>query len=166
MASKKSSRQKQSPLAKEQQKILAERQAQFNEFFFPEMVSDIRSTTAQPGGDPALIAGTVGRTNEQFDLAQSRLQNQLAQRGVSGGFVNTALSNLEANRAGTLANVRQQGYLNTLKQRQSLLGLAQGLAPRTTTAAPILTRSKEHGGYAKAFGDVIGGMSGMIKPPP
>ena len=159
-SSKSKTDQRQSGLADVQEEGLREG-LRYRGPFLSGILRDYQMSSVAP--NPAMVAGSVGRVNEQFDLARNRTLNQLAQRGVSGGFTGNAIANLEARRTSALSDVREQSYLTNLNQKNILMGAGLGLF-RGTAAAPILSRQRSTGGDAEviaAYGQAASGAAAI-----
>ena len=138
--SKSSSRTTETLLSKQQAEILAKREEQYQQFFFPELLSDLEGTTG--GFDSRKVAGQMQNLATSQTSARAGFQRTLAQRGMAGSGV------------GMLARTRMRGqeatqraqFLSSAEQknqqlRMGLFQLGLGKSPTPTQAAPMGQKS-------------------------
>lgn len=93
----------------------------------------------------------IQANQESFQNAQKQLQQQLAQRGISGtGVEAQGLTNLAVQQAGSDARVRMQAPQAVAQQQQQFLGLGMG------------QRTQADQGIAGAFGQQLGVQGNMF----
>jgi hypothetical protein len=138
-ASKTESSSRESALSKQQASIVAQREAQFQRFFFPELLSELQGAGG-PGRVSQLAESGVGDVNRSFQSGQRQLDQSFAQRGLTGsGLEAQALTSLNRARSSSLSNVMHQARMAETQRRGQLLQMGGALAPTPTTAAPLLT---------------------------
>jgi len=129
-------------LSKEQASILKGREAQYQQYFFPVLLDEIRQTEGT--GRTAQLAQTgLANVNKAYQGAQRDVAKSLAQRELTGGFQGTALAGLETARANAAAQTVNQAYNQNKQMRQGLLQVAMGASPQPTTAAPLHSSQKQ-----------------------
>lgn len=127
-----------SALSLAQTEILRSRQAEFENWFLPELKSSIAETNIGSDQSKAKMALMGNNINTSFDTAQKQTNQTLAQQGLlgTGGGVAAALQ-AQNNRARSSALA--QAYYNTLADNQSakqnLLQVGASLMPSPTTSA-------------------------------
>ena len=127
-----------SALSLAQTEILRSRQAEFENWFLPELKSAIAGTETNSDQSRAKLALMGDNINASFDAAQRQTNQTLAQQGLLGGNGGVAAALMAKNnraRSSALA----QAYYNTLadneSQKTNLLQIGASLMPSTTTSA-------------------------------
>lgn len=139
---------KESALSLAQTEILRSRQAEFENWFLPELKSSMAETDVNSPQSQAKMALMGNNINASFDTAQKQTNQTLAQQGLlgTGGGVAAALQ-AKNNRARSSALA--QAYYNTLADNQSakqnLLQVGASLMPSTTTSAQYHQTSQSSG---------------------
>ena len=84
-SSKSSSRssQKETETAKSQGRILNQREAQYQNFFFPALAGELAGLMANTGAISADASAQIGQLSSAFDTQQGSLNRNLAQRGAN-----------------------------------------------------------------------------------
>ena len=142
------SRTKESALSLAQTEILRSRQAEFENWFLPELKSEIAATDVNSQQGQAKLALMGNNINTAFNTAQKQTNQNLAQQGLlgTGGGVAAALQ-AKNNRARSSALA--QAYYNTLgdsqSAKQNLLQIGASLMPSTTTSAQYHQSSSSSG---------------------
>ena len=127
-----------SALSKAQTEILRSRQAEFENWFLPELKSSIAETNINSDQSKAKMALMGNNINTSFDTAQKQTNQMLAQQGLlgQGGGVAAAL---QAKNDRARSSALAQAYYNTLadnqRAKQNLLQVGASLMPSTTTSA-------------------------------
>lgn len=137
-----SSRTTETRLSNIQADILAKREEQYQQFFFPELLSDLERTTG--GLDSSMVAGQAQSLATAQGAARTGFERTLAQRGMTGSGVGllarTKFAGQEAmQRAQFLSSAQQRNQ----QLRMGLFQLGLGKSPTPTQAAPMGTRSKQ-----------------------
>ena len=136
---------KESSLAKTQGRILTQRESQFQQYFFPEIVAELEATKGNVRlGQNFQQAASV--TNKGFNAAQTGMDRSFAQRGLRGtGIEAQGQMGLQAARGSALSNAFQRAQQATAQQRSQLFQIGGGFAPTPTTAAPTLAQNSSKG---------------------
>jgi len=129
-------------LSKAQAKLLTDREVQFQKFFFPEILAELKSTTG-----PTAVSRTgeqaVRGVNVAANAAQSQLQRGQAQRGLTGsGVAELANSRFASARSSALSDALFRAQQANTQRRGQILTAASGFAPTPTTAAPLSQQSR------------------------
>lgn len=176
------------PLSREQLKILRSREQFFQDFSQPALESFFEQTQQiELGRDfeaptfTDLFRGQAAQIGDAANLQREQLSIGLAQRGLEGsGIEVSSLAQLEAGRRESLrgaagqalvqeAQAQDQRVMNlnqaALAEQQmqgSALGQLLSIAPRPTTAAPqqVVQKTSGGGGLGGALGGAIGGLAG------
>lgn len=142
MGSKSSSKSRttETLLSKQQAAILAKREEQYQEFFFPELLADLEKTTG--GIDSAMVAGQAQSLAMAQGSARTGFQRTLAQRGMAGTGVGLlARSRMRGDQAMQRAQFLSSAQQRNQQLRMGLFQLGLGKSPTPTQAAPMGTKS-------------------------
>jgi len=160
--------QRESPLAKQQGRILGQREQIFREQQLP-LLLDLISQTGGEGLTNLFAQRNVADINQLFQGAQTQLSQSLARRGLRGSGVEIpALAQLGAARSSALAQALNQARLQQFQSRTQVASLLGQFTPRPTTAvpSPLETRTTtERGGSGAAIGAGLGALAGFAFPP-
>jgi len=134
------STQSETALSKAQAGLLKQRQAQFNQYIFPEIVSELEKTETV---DKAALRQGVQATNRAGEQAESQFTSAIAQRGLEGsGAEVQGLAAIGSARQSALSQDFFAAQQVAKQSKFGLLNLGAGLAPATTTAAPLASSSR------------------------
>jgi hypothetical protein len=131
-------------LSAEQAKILKNREAMYQQYFFPAMLDELRSTEG-PGQTARLAQSGLANVNKAYQGAERDVSRSLAQRELTGGFQGTALAGLQTARAEAVAGTVNDAYLQNKQLRHGLIGMALQASPQPTTAAPLHQKQRSKG---------------------
>lgn len=129
---------RESALSMEQLKILQNREAQWNNYFFPELQKSIASSDVNTKEGAAQLADAANQINASYGASERQINQNLAQQNLlgQGNGVQTALN---AANARAKSSALAQAYYNTLSnmsaQKTQLLGLGAGLMATPTQSA-------------------------------
>jgi len=143
--SKSKSKTKESTLSRAQAKILESREQLYRQFIFPEIKAELGQSNAQSNINQFAQAG-LANVNQAYEQAQTDVKRSLAQREVSGGFQGSALTGLEAARAGAAATAMNNAFAQNKQYKSNLLNIATSMSPQPTTAAPFHQRTSSKSG--------------------
>ncbi|WP_277201293.1 hypothetical protein [Victivallis vadensis] len=142
-------------LSKEQAAILKQREEQYQQYFFPELVKNLQEVSKETALTPTLQSN-VQAVNQQAGSAKVQFTQDMAKRGLSGSGTETqglaALSNSKSN---LLANAYYQAQQANQAQKNNALQLALAASPTPTTAAP-LGQTTQSSGSGSGFGLHVG----------
>jgi len=132
-ASKTKSEARTTPLSKEQTRIVAERAAEWRNYFAPILKREL-ARTEDGTTQSALTDHALGAVNREYQQASGNLVRSLDQRQVEGGMRTSALAALEAARANAASDVKRQAYAANKQHQQGLLQLSANMSPQPTQA--------------------------------
>ena len=138
-----------SGISKEQLSILQKRQQQYNEYFLPQLLQGLESSS--PGSEvfTQQMGNNVQQVNAAFDSSQAATNQIIAQHNLAGGGNGSTAAALKAQneraRASALANAYSSQLQTTNDDKQKFLQLGLGMSPQTTTAAPFHQESDAQG---------------------
>lgn len=141
-----------SELAKTHNKILIDREEEFQSYYLPEFKDLYASMTPDSEQGQAQMGLTAQQINQSFDSAQKQTDQRMAQQGItgSGAHLATIAANNRA-RSSALANAYASQMASSTEQKANALANFAGLMPSTTNAAPVLNKSDSfsvgHSGY-------------------
>ena len=136
------STQKETQLSKEQAVILKQREAQYQKYIFPELIQELEEVDLKTTDLPSQQAQTqaISRASQQ---AGSRLQSDIAQRGLSGTGVEVqALGALQQTRQSALSDAYYNAQQAQDQKKMNLLQMGGAFSPTPTTAAPLSSHSQ------------------------
>jgi len=180
------------PLSREQLKILRSREQFFQDFSQPALENFFEQTRQLELGREFeaptftdLFRGQASQIGDTANLQREQLAIGLAQRGLEGsGIEASSLAQLEAGRRESLRAAAGQALIQEdLAQDERLQNLNQAalaeqqiqsgalnqllsIAPRPTTAAPtqVVQKTSGGGGFGGAIGGALGGLAGSFIP--
>lgn len=136
-----SSSSSEGPLAREQQKILKQRQEDYEKYFKKYIIEGLEQTENGIGVTSNMAQQTTG-INQNYNQAKQNFSQSMAQRGLGGtGVEAQGLSALQNARSQNLANAYYTAQQQNKDEKMNYLQLALQMSPSTTTAAPVLTKS-------------------------
>lgn len=136
-----SSSSSEGPLAREQQKILKQRQEDYEKYFKKYIIEGLEQTENGIGVTSNMAQQTVG-VNQNYNQAKQSFSQSIAKRGLGGtGVEAQGLSALQNTRSQNLANAYYGAQQQNKDEKMNYLQLALQMSPATTTAAPVLTKS-------------------------
>lgn len=142
-------------MSREQTAILKQRQDQFNQFFFPELVSELQATNVQ--GRTTVAAQQGARdVNRAAQSATRDFRQGMAQRGLANSGVAT-LGEAELGRArsSALADAMYRAREANTARRMQLIQMGGSMAPTPTSAAgfgQVSTQQNQTKGWLEALG--------------
>jgi hypothetical protein len=140
-ASSQKSSSSESALTKQQGRILAQREQQYQQYFFPElqgMISEAK-TGANQTMQRAILTPQV---NQAYEAGMQKVNQAMAQRGLMGSGIETMANvDMGRRRAMDLNTLSQQAVLTNDQKRMNLIQLGLGMSPQTTTATPMTQKS-------------------------
>ncbi len=138
-ASQSSSRE--SSLSIEQGKILKAREAQYQQYFFPELIQGLNDTKGNSVTTP-LMASMAGEINQQSSQSKGAFSQAMAQRGMAGsGIEAQGIASLERARGSTFADAFFKAQQANLDQKNKMLQMGGSMSPTPTQAAPMESSS-------------------------
>lgn len=136
--SRSSSSTHESALSQEQLAILQRREQQYNDYFFPELISALESTDINSPVGAANMAQQGNAINKSFGASENMINQNLAQQGLSGDASGVQAA-LKASNARTRSSALADAYYNSLlsgqNQKANLLQLGLGMSPTPTSSA-------------------------------
>ena len=124
-------------LSKEQAAILKQREEQYQQYFFPELVKNLQDVSKETALTPTLQSN-VQAVNQQAGSAKVQFTQDMAQRGLSGsGTEAQGLAALSNSKSNLLANAYYQAQQANQAQKNNALQLALAMSPTPTTASPL-----------------------------
>lgn len=142
MGSKSSSKSRttETRLSNIQADILAKREEQYQQFFFPELLADLQKTTG--GVDSAMVSGQAQSLATAQGSARTGFQRTLAQRGMAGSGVGLlARSRMRGQEAVQRSQLLSSAQQRNQQLRMGLFQLGLGKSPTPTQAAPMGQKS-------------------------
>jgi len=131
-----SSKTTETQLSRQQAEILKEREAQYQEYFFPQLIGAFKEL--EQGGMSPQVAKATEQAGSAFQGAQNAFEKAIARRGLyASGVESRGLAQLGAARASALSNIYQQAEGDRFARRNQLLQMGGSLSPTPTTAAPM-----------------------------
>ena len=128
-------------LAKEQAKILAARQADYEEHFKPYIMQGLKENS-DGTAEKANMAQQVAGINQSYGQAKNSFSQSMAQRGLGGtGVEAQGLAGLQNTRAQNLANAYYSAKQQANNEKLNYLQLALQMSPSTTSAAPTISKT-------------------------
>lgn len=129
------------PLAQEQQRILEQRQRDYENHYKKYIIQGLKQTD----NDVAITSNMAQQTtgiNQNYNQAKQNFSQSMAQRGLGGtGVEAQGFSALQNTRSQNLANAYYTAQQQNKDEKMNYLQLALQMSPSTTTAAPVLTKS-------------------------
>jgi hypothetical protein len=135
------STQKETQLSIQQAEILKQREAQYQQYIFPELIKELEEVDLKTTDLPSQRAQTqaINRASEQ---AGSKLQSDIAQRGLSGSGVEVqALGALQSTRQSALSDAYYNAQQAQDQKKMQLLQMGGSFSPTPTTSAPLSNQS-------------------------
>lgn len=135
---------KQSSLANTQEQILINRENTFRDFFLPEFKDLYESLSPDSAAGAAQMGQTAKEVNASFNAAEKQTNQMLAQRNLlntGAGAALTAKNNRA--RSSALADAYAAQAAASNDKKLSALDSVSKLMPQPTTAAPVLSNSKQ-----------------------
>lgn len=124
-------------LSKEQAAILKQREEQYQQYFFPELVKNLQDVSKETALTPTLQSN-VQAVNQQAGSAKVQFTQDMAKRGLSGsGTEAQGLAALSNSKSNLLANAYYQAQQANQAQKSNALQLALAASPTPTTASPL-----------------------------
>lgn len=149
-----------SELSNEQLKILQERNAQYNNLFYPELQKSINATNSDSKETAATMASQAGQINSAFSSGAQNTNQNLAQQGLLGDAsgVQAALQqNNERSRSSALAKAYNDTLSENANKKAVLLGIGASMMPKATTSAEYYQESSSQ---STSSGEGSGSSSG------
>lgn len=144
-ASQSSSETKDTALSLAQTEILKKREAQYQEYFFPELINGIKDANNNTA-KTAMMSQMSSQINQQSGQIKNSFAQSMAQRGLAGSGVEAqGLSSIERARGGMFSDAFFKAQLAQQEQKNNLLQMGGALSPRPTTAAPMGQESQSSG---------------------
>ena len=145
-------------LSRIQADILEKREAQYQEYFFPELISQLEES--KRAGDNALFAKTARGIESSSKTASAALSQSMAKRGIqNSGMAAAGELSIEQAKGASMAEAYFNSLLANKEKTMQLLQMGGSLSPTPTTAAPYGQDSTGYGwGSTSGFG-----VSGQIK---
>ena len=138
-----------SGLSKEQLSILQQRQAQYNQYFFPALQQGLEQSTPGSSVFTQQMGNNAQQVNAAFDSSQMQTNQILAQHrllgSANGGTAAALKAQNERARASALANAYSSQVQNANADKQRFLQMGLGMSPQTTTAAPFHSQQEGQG---------------------
>lgn len=141
-----------SKLSKQQAEILKTHEAQYQQYFFPELLSGIKDAS---GGvnESSMMQGQARAINQQAGGAKQQFAQAMAQRGLSGtGVEAQGLSSIGNARGQALADAYYNVQQANQDQKMRYIQLGLGMSPTPTTAAPLNQSSETTNGWSFGIG--------------
>lgn len=124
-------------LSREQADILKQREAQYQEYFFPKILQNLEEVSKPTAMTPYLQQG-VQAVNQQASQANQQFAQDMARRGLSGsGTEAQGLAALASSKASMLANAYYQAQQANQAQKNQAMQFALSMSPTPTSAAPV-----------------------------
>lgn len=145
-----------SKLSNAQLEILKERQAQYQQYFFPELVSGVQQNSVGSEQFNSQLSANVAQVNAAYDQNRNKIKQNLAQQGMlgQGGGVQAALTQAnERARSSALASAYAQQLSSANEKKLSYLTLAGSMSPTPTTSADYYSSSSSK---SKGSGNNVG----------
>jgi len=137
--------QKETQLSIQQAEVVKQRQADYEEFFKPEILEELREADLATTDQPTLRRN-VEATNLAADQAESKMTSSIAQRGLEGsGAEIQGLAALGGARQNALSRDFFAAQEAAKNRKDMILQMGAGLSPQPTTAAPLATASSSSG---------------------
>lgn len=132
-------------LSKQQAEILKQREAQYQQYFFPKLVEGLQQAT-NGTNESNLMQGQSRAIGQQTTGAKQQFSQSMAQRGLAG-------TGVEAQGLASISNTKSQlladAYSNVQQANQDralqYIQIATGMSPTPTTAAPLGQSSSSSG---------------------
>lgn len=143
-ASQSSSETKDTALSLAQTEILKKREAQYQEYFFPELIKGLND--GNKTANTAMMSQMSSQINQQSGQIKNSFAQSMAQRGLAGSGVEAqGLSSIERARGGMFSDAFFKTQLAQQEQKNNMLQMGGALSPRPTTAAPMGQESQSSG---------------------
>ena len=140
-----SSGTKESRLSNMQADILQQRQDQYNEYFFPEMLNALNDASGDTITN-SLMTGNAAGINQQTNAAKRQLLINTGQRGISGsGAELSALANIENAKGSMLSDAYNKSKLAQIAQKNTVLQMGGAMSPTPTSSAQYHQQSESTG---------------------
>ncbi len=137
-----------SALSREQLGILKQREAQYQQMFFPELVSGIQQNSV---GSQAFNAGMqqrAGEVNAAFNASDRKTSQQLAQQGLLGqssGIQAAVQAASNRARSSALAQSYYDQLTSANQNKYNFLALGTSMSPTPTSSADYHQTTKSTG---------------------
>lgn len=149
-----------SQLSLEQAKILKNREVQYQEYFFPEIVNQLEEAKTATINNPAFNK-TAKAVSAGAETAKGQLAESMARRGITdGGSAIAGELSIEQARGSALAEAYFNSQLSQKSQLNSILQMGGALSPTPTTAAPTGSESSSFGKQKSSSFGVQGSLKG------
>lgn len=142
MGSYSHSSSEESPIAKQQGKIVQKREKLFESWYLPEAQKVMEGFDPRSESGSAAMSLNANDINKSFASEQRQTNQMLAQQnllGTGAGAAMTAANNRA--RAGALADAYANSMATSNSNKASLLGTLSTMVPSPTNAVPILNNS-------------------------
>lgn len=124
-------------LSTQQAKILKQREEQYQEHFFPEMLNMLAESKDE-STTGAMMAPQASAINQSANAAKREFSTAAAQRGISGSGVELqGLAGINNASRSMLADAYYQSKQAQIQQRNTIMQMAGAMSPTPTTAAPV-----------------------------
>lgn len=142
MGSYSQSSSEESPIAKQQGRILQKREKLFESWYLPEAQKIMEGFDPRSESGSAAMSLNANDINKSFASEQKQTTQMLSQQnllGTGAGAAMTAANNRA--RAGALADAYANSMATSNSNKASLLGTLSTMVPSATNAVPILNNS-------------------------
>jgi hypothetical protein len=152
-----SGKSKETQLSLEQAAILKSRESQYQQFFFPEMVSELKKTN-DPAEQLNSLQPQIKAINTGYLGAKSQLNADLQRRGIAdSGIAVQGTTALQQARVSSLSEAYAKASAEQQAKKLQLLQMGGSMSPTPTSAAPLGSTQKSESGSGPAFLNYIGG---------
>ena len=128
---------KETQLSKQQASILKEREAQYQEHFFPEMIEELKAADAGTM-ESTYMQGQTKAINNSSAEAQSTFTNAMNQRELTGtGTEAQGIVALSSAKSSALADAYYKTKVQGKQDKLNVLQMGGAMSPTPTTAAPM-----------------------------
>lgn len=132
-------------LSKAQAELLKQREAQYQEYFFPQLLQGLQDVSKPTALTPYFQSG-VQAVNQRAAQANQQFTQDMARRGLSGsGTESQGLAALANSKSSMLANAYYQAQQANQAQKNQMLQFALSMSPTPSNAAPLRTESHTDG---------------------
>jgi hypothetical protein len=139
-------------LSKEQAEVLKVREAQYQEYFFPEIIAQLDEAKLK-NADIPLFAKTARGIEAGANTSRGQLSKSMAKRGITdGGMAASGELSIEQGKGAAMADAYFNAQLAQKQQIMSVLQMGGAMSPTPTTAAPIGSYSESmNKGHSESF---------------
>lgn len=137
-----------SALSREQLGILRQRESQYQQMFFPELVSGIQENSVGSETFNAGMQQRAGEVNAAFNASDRKTTQNLAQQGLLGqssGVQAAVKASGNRARSSALAQSYYDQLTSANQNKYNFLTLGTAMSPTPTTSAEYHSQSKSSG---------------------